>query len=172
MKLACCNIRTILDKTGSNRPAPRSALIADELFRLYIDIAALSEVHLLEKSSQSTRAWRRVHSFGLETLQEKLLSGVGFMLRTSIASKLENLSYGHSDRIMPMHLPLENNKYVKLISVYAPTLEAFYNVTMKDKKSKKFMFLKMNLNKVWYFTNIQIGQFSMHLQAYFHVIGS
>ena len=61
-------------------------------------------------------------SYGLENLQKRS-SGVGFMLRTSIASKLENLQSGHFDRIMSMRLPLENKKYVTLFSVYAPTLQ-------------------------------------------------
>ena len=56
--------------------------------------------------------------------KEKRLSGVGFMLKTSFASKLENLPLGHSDCIMSMRLPLENMKYVTLLSVYALTLQA------------------------------------------------
>lgn len=36
------------------------------------------------------------------------------MLKTSIASKLENLPTGHSDRIMSMRLPLKNKLYATL----------------------------------------------------------
>ena len=56
--------------------------------------------------------------------KEKRLSGVGFMLKTSIALKLENLPSGNFDRIMSMRLPLEKKKYVTLLSVCAPTLQA------------------------------------------------
>ena len=112
------------DAADSNRPERRSALIAHELSRLNVDIAALSEVRfpgegsLKEHGAGYTLFW----SGKLET--ERRLSGVGFMMKTSIASKLENLPTGHSDRIMSMRLPLRNDQYVTLFSVYAPTLQA------------------------------------------------
>ena len=46
------------------------------------------------------------------------------MLRNSIASKLDRLPTGHSDRIMSMRLPLEGKQHLTLFSVYAPTLLA------------------------------------------------
>ena len=124
MKLACWNIRTMLDKTGSNRPARRSALIAHELSRLNRDIAALSEVRFPEEGSLQEHDTGYTLFWSGKPAKEKRLSGVGFMLKTSIASKLENLPSGHSDRIMSMHLSLENKKYLTFLSVYAPTLQA------------------------------------------------
>ena len=53
------------------------------------------------------------------------------MIRTSIASKLENLPTGHSDRIISMRLPLRNQQYATLFSVYSPTLLA--DPAVKDK---------------------------------------
>ena len=50
------------------------------------------------------------------------LSGVGFMVSTSIASRLENLPTGHSDRMMSMRLHLKNKRYATLFSVYVPSL--------------------------------------------------
>ena len=46
------------------------------------------------------------------------------MIKNSIASKLQNLPIGHSDHLMSLRLPLRDDKYVTLISVYAPTLQA------------------------------------------------
>ena len=46
------------------------------------------------------------------------------MIRDSLASKLETIPTGHSDRIISMRLPLQNKKHATLISVYAPTLQA------------------------------------------------
>ena len=46
------------------------------------------------------------------------------MLKTSIASKLEDLPTGHSDRIMSMRLPLRKKQYASLFSVYATALQA------------------------------------------------
>ncbi|XP_023815252.1 uncharacterized protein LOC111948070 [Oryzias latipes] len=122
LKVACWNIRTMLD--AGSRPERRSALIAHELSRLSIDIAALSEVRfpgegsLRENSAGYTLFW----SGRPET--ERRLSGVGFFVRNSIASKLENLPTGHSDRIISMRLPLRNKYHATLFSIYAPTLQA------------------------------------------------
>ena len=55
---------------------------------------------------------------------ERRLSGVGFMINTSIARKLQNLPVGHSDRIMSLGLPVQNNKFATVLSVNAPTLQA------------------------------------------------
>ena len=114
----------MLDKTDSNQPERRSALIAHELSELDVDIAALSEVRfpdegsLLEHSAGYTLFWSG------KPARERRLAGIGFMLRTSIASKREDLQIGHSDRIMSMRLPLKNKQYATLFSVYAPTLQA------------------------------------------------
>ena len=112
MKMTCWNIRTILDKTGSNWSARHSALIAHELSRLDIDIAALDEVCLPEEGNLQKQGTRYTLFWSEKPAKNKRLSVVGFMLKTSIASKLENLPSGHSDRIMSMHLPLENKMYV------------------------------------------------------------
>ena len=52
------------------------------------------------------------------------LSGISFMVNTSIASWLENLPTGHSDCVMFMRLPMKNKRYGMLFIVYAATLQA------------------------------------------------
>ena len=124
LKVACWNVRTMLDRADSCRPERRSALIAHELSRLNIDIAALSEVRFSgEGSLQEHGAGYTLHWSG-KPETERRLSGVGFMVRNSIASKLENQPTGHSDRIISMRLPLWNQQYATLFSVYSPTLKA------------------------------------------------
>ena len=46
------------------------------------------------------------------------------MIKTSIARKLHNLPVGPSDRIMSLRLPIQDNKFATVLSVYAPTLQA------------------------------------------------
>ena len=46
------------------------------------------------------------------------------MIKTAIARKLQNLPVGHSDRIMPLRLPIQDNKFATVLSVYAPTRQA------------------------------------------------
>ena len=43
MKIASWNVRTLLDRDGTNRPERRSALVAAELQRYEIDVAGLQE---------------------------------------------------------------------------------------------------------------------------------
>ena len=46
------------------------------------------------------------------------------MIKTSIARQLQNLPVGHSDGIMSLWLPIQDNKFATILSVYAPTLLA------------------------------------------------
>ena len=55
---------------------------------------------------------------------ERRLSGVGFMIKASIVRKLQNVPVGHSDRIMSLRLPIQDNKFATVLSVYTPTLQA------------------------------------------------
>ena len=51
-RIAAWNIRTLLDLShGTDRPQRRTGLIASELKRYNVDVAALSETRLLEEGS-------------------------------------------------------------------------------------------------------------------------
>jgi len=121
----------MLGKADSNRPERRSALIAYELSRLNVEIAVLSEIRFPDEGSNQEHGARYTLFWSGKISTEGRLAGVGFMVRTSIASKLENLPTGHSDRIMSMRLPLKNKQYATLFSVSAPTLQA--ELAEKDK---------------------------------------
>ncbi|KAL0156964.1 hypothetical protein M9458_048210 [Cirrhinus mrigala] len=121
----------MLDTVDSGRPERRSALIAHELRRLNIDIAVLSEVRFPDEGSlQELGAGYTLYWSG-RPASERKLSGVGFMVKTSIASKMENLPTGHSDRIISKRLPLRRQQHVTFLSVYSPTL--FAEPAEKDK---------------------------------------
>lgn len=114
----------MLDATDSNRPKNHSALIAHELSRLNINIAALREDHFPGEGSSQEQDTGYTLFWSGKTETEGRLSNVGFMVSTSTASRLENLPNGHSDRMMSMHLPLKNKQYATLFSMYSPTLQA------------------------------------------------
>lgn len=88
LKLACWNIRTMIDSADSTRPERRSALIAHELARLDVDIAALSEIRFSEKGSLREHGAGYTLYWSGKPVTERRLSGVGFMIRDSIACKL------------------------------------------------------------------------------------
>ena len=85
------NIRTMFDKTESNRRERRSALIAHELSRVDVDFAALSDVRFPEEGSLQEQSAGYTLFWSGKPATERRLGGAGFMLRTSIASKLEGL---------------------------------------------------------------------------------
>ena len=124
MNVACWNVRTMIDKADSSRPERRSALVAHELSRLNIDIAALSEVRFADAGSLKEHGAGYTLYWSGKPSTERRSSGVGLMVRNSVASKLDRLPTGHSDRIMSMRLPLEGKQHLTLFSVYAPTLLA------------------------------------------------
>ena len=71
--------------------------MARELARLGIDIAALSGVRFAEHGSLKEDGAGYTVFWSGKNKDERRLSGVGFMIKTSIARKLQNLSVGHSD---------------------------------------------------------------------------
>ena len=58
----------------------------------------------------------------------------GFAIKTELVGKLSGLPKSISDRLMPLRLPLSDNKYATIVSAYAPTMtnpdevkDKFYN---------------------------------------------
>ena len=81
---------------------------------------------------------------------------MGLMMKKVIARNLQSLSVGHSDTLMSVHLPVQDNKFATIISGYAPTLQAdinekvaFYaylrNLLLKVEKLDKVV-VKSNFN--------------------------
>ena len=83
------NVRTLMDREEADRPMRRTALVAKELERYRIDIAALSktrfpgEGQLKEVGSGYTFFWSGRSS------EERRESGVGFAIKNSLAGKIE-----------------------------------------------------------------------------------
>jgi len=116
------NIQTLLDTADSDRLAHCTALIAAELKRFNIDIAALSETRPANKGSLSevgkgyTFFWK-----GLPP-DEHRIHDVGFATRTTLLNKLPETLTAVSERLMTFRVPLAKNGYVTVLSTYAPTL--------------------------------------------------
>ena len=107
---------------SEDRPQRRSALVAMELTPMDIDITALGEVGFAEQGSLTEDGAGYTLFWSGKNKDERRLSGVGFMIKTSIARKLQNLPVGHSDRLMSLRLPIQDNKFVTVLGVYASTL--------------------------------------------------
>ena len=86
LKVACWNIRTMRD--SEDRPQRRPSLVARERARLDIDITALSEVRFAGQGSLRTDGAGYTLFWSGKNKDEHCLSGVGFMIKTSIDKKL------------------------------------------------------------------------------------
>ena len=115
------NVRTMLDKANSSHPERCLAIIAHELSRLDIDIAALSEARQADEGSFQEVSNGFTLLWSGKPSTDKRLSGVVFMVRNSITSKLETSPTYHSDCIIHMRLPMKSNQHLTPISVYSPT---------------------------------------------------
>ena len=121
MKVACRNVRTMLDKANSSHPGRRSALIAHELSSLDNDIASLGEVRLADEGRlQEHGVGFNLFRSGKQSSDRRPL-GVGFMVRNSITSKLVTSPTYHSERIISMYPQLKSNQHLTVFSVYTPT---------------------------------------------------
>jgi len=111
-----------MDKEDSDRSAGRTALIAAELCRYDVDIAALSETrladegYLTEVGGGYTFCWKGLPHDARRT------HGVGFAIRSSLLSQITESPVGISERLMTVRLPLIKGRYMTVVSVYAPTL--------------------------------------------------
>ncbi|CAH2084688.1 unnamed protein product [Euphydryas editha] len=101
----------------------KTAVVAQELRRYNIDIAALSETRLADEGELTEHGGGYTFYCIGRPNTETRHSGVGFALRTPLARKLEECSRYISDRIIILRLHLENNNYINIISVYAPTMD-------------------------------------------------
>ena len=89
-----------------------------------IDIVALSEVRFAEQGCVTEDGAGYTLFWSGKNKDERRLSGVDFMIKTSIARRSQNLPVGHSDRLMPLTFPIQDNKFATVLFVYAPTLQA------------------------------------------------
>lgn len=119
---------------SQQRPERRTALIATELQRYNVDIAALQETRLplegalTEEGAGYTFYWKGLRS------EDPRIHGVGFAIRKTILKDIIETPKGHNERLMSIRIPLAKGSYATIICAYAPTLDSeeaindqFYN---------------------------------------------
>jgi exonuclease III len=96
---------------------------------LDIDIAALSENRLggegSLKEENYTFFWKGYHPEKKKSLHE-----VGFAVKNSIASKLNQVPYGISERLFSLRIRILKQEHITLICAYAPTLDANFEANV------------------------------------------
>lgn len=123
ISIGCWNVRTLLDRVHSGRPERRTALVTDEFKRLNLDIIALSETRfsgedqISEVSSGYSIFWCG------KPVGVRRDGGVGFAIKTELLDRIEQ-PCGINDRVMKLRVPLSGGRFLSIVSVYAPTLQA------------------------------------------------
>lgn len=143
LTIACWNIRTLQDNPKSNKPERRTALIATELDKLSIDIAAISETRFPDTGQLTEIKSGYTYFWSGRKPNEKRESGVGFVIRSSLLSLIETPPIGFSDRIISTRLKLKCNKFLTVVSIYAPTMSH-----TSDSKDKFYTNLRSVLDKI------------------------
>ena len=111
-----------MDKDDSARPQRRTALVAKEVSRYNIDIAALSETRLADEGSLTEPTCCYTFFWKGKAQSEDRIHGVGLAIKTSLMKQLPTLPVGINERLMKLRLPLSHNRHATIISAYAPTL--------------------------------------------------
>ncbi|KAF7251590.1 Craniofacial development protein 2 [Varanus komodoensis] len=120
------------DNPSADRPERRTAPVARELARFYINIAALCETRLANEGQLTETGGGYTFFWCGHSSDECRESGVGFAVKNHLVPILASLPKGVNDRLMTMHLPLPRGKQATLISAYAPTM------TNSDEVKDKF----------------------------------
>nr|VZI32590.1 unnamed protein product [Spirometra erinaceieuropaei] len=113
----------INDNPRSNRPERRTALVARELARYKVDIAALSETRFSEQGQLEEVGAGYTFFWSGRPRAERRDAGVAFAIRNDIVGRLPCLPQGINDRLMRLRLPLRRGgQFATIISAYAPTM--------------------------------------------------
>lgn len=135
LKLGEWNVRTLLDSTeNKNRAERRTALVARELQRYEVDIAALSETRFSETGNLVEElAGYTFHWCGKQR-GERRDHGVAFAIKIELYNKLPQKPTPIYERLISLRIPLHKKRYLTIISAYAPTMtcteddkDQFYN---------------------------------------------
>ncbi|XP_062532870.1 uncharacterized protein LOC134201645 [Bombyx mori] len=131
MTFGAWNVRTLLDRDGNAYPERKTAIVARELHRYHVDVAALSETHLADEGELVEVGAGYIFFWKGTAASETRHSGVGFAIKNHLVKRLEEYPVHISDRITTLRVHLDKDNYLNVISVYAPTLDKSDDI--KDK---------------------------------------
>ncbi|XP_049813968.1 craniofacial development protein 2-like [Schistocerca nitens] len=136
MTIGAWNVRTLLE-VNNYRPERRTAFITQELARLDIDIAALSETRLSgEGQISEVRSGYTIFWMGKDA-GEPRIHGAGFAVKTRIVKDLRLTPFSINER------PIGSDTFITFVSAYAPTLDSY-----EDTKNQFYHQLNSTLPKI------------------------
>ena len=120
--VASWNVRTLQDTgQGARR---RTALIACELARYNIDIAALSETRLPDEGSLVEMGIGYTFFWSDLPTVARHIHGIGFAVRTALLQSTQKSPIALVEQLMTLRLPLAKNQFATFVSVHSPTLDS------------------------------------------------
>ncbi|BHF66044.1 hypothetical protein SprV_0200905800 [Sparganum proliferum] len=106
----------------SNRPERRTPLVARELARYKVEIAAFSETRFSDQGQMEELGAGYTFFWSGRPRAERRDAGVAFAIRGDIVGRLPCLPQGINDCLMSLRLPLWGGKFGTIISAYAPPM--------------------------------------------------
>ena len=100
LSLATWNVSTLLDMKDADRPQRQTALVARELDRYNIDIAALQETHLEGQGSLQENNYTFFWIGKEPGIRRE--AGVGFAIANKLVKQLTMLPTGISERLITL----------------------------------------------------------------------
>ncbi|CAH8616633.1 unnamed protein product [Dicrocoelium dendriticum] len=122
LSIRCWNVRTLLDRNSSERPEQLTALVAMELARYHIDIAALSETRLAEQGKLHEAGAGYTFYWVGNVASAPREHGVGFAISDRLHGQLVGEPTCISARLMTVRLRLGRGKFATFISTYGPAM--------------------------------------------------
>ncbi|BHF74782.1 hypothetical protein SprV_0501787000 [Sparganum proliferum] len=108
------------DNAKSSRPERMNALVARELARYKVDIAALSETRFSEQGQLEEAGAGYTFFWSGRPKAEQREAGAAFAIQNDIVGRMLRLPQGINDCLMSLRLPLRRRgKFATIISAYA-----------------------------------------------------
>ncbi|BHF73860.1 hypothetical protein SprV_0401694400 [Sparganum proliferum] len=135
------------DNPRSKRPERSTTLVARELARNKVDIAALSETRLSEQGQLEEVGVGYTFLWSGRPRTERRDAGVAFAIRNDIVGRLPCLSQGINDRLMSLRLPLRRGgEFATIITAYDPPMTSSEAVS-RDKFDEDLHALPATVSK-------------------------
>ena len=120
LSLVTWNLRTLLDMKDADGPQRQTALVARELDRYKIDIAALQETRLKGQGSLQENNYTFFWIGKEPGIRRE--AGVGFEIANKLVKQLTMLPTVISERLITLRISIGKTRYATIISGYAPTM--------------------------------------------------
>nr|VZH99977.1 unnamed protein product [Spirometra erinaceieuropaei] len=131
-KLEKFQLHDQINNLSNIRPERRTALVAHELACYKVDIAALSETRFSEQGKLEELGASHTFVWSGRPKAERRYESIALDNPNDIMGRLSCLPQSINDRLMSLHLPLREDRFATIVSVYVSPM------TSPDAERDKF----------------------------------